>query len=45
MIVSASQSCLDVDEFSYLHNRLAAVFDGGRLGNTEVELKDKTVGR
>lgn len=40
---SASQSCLDVEEFSYLHNRLAAVFDGGRLGNTEESRLGSTV--
>jgi len=40
---SASQSCLDVEEFSYIHNKLAAVFDGGRLGNTQESRLGSTV--
>lgn len=40
---SASQSCLSVEEFSYLHNRLSAVFDGGTLGNTKESRLGSTV--
>lgn len=40
---SAGQSCLDVNEFQYLHKSLAAIFDGGPLGNSEESRLGSTV--
>jgi len=40
---SAGQSCLDVEEFSYLHSSLAAIFDNGRLGETKQARLGSTV--
>jgi tRNA threonylcarbamoyl adenosine modification protein (Sua5/YciO/YrdC/YwlC family) len=40
---SAGQSCLDVQEFQHLHHSLAAVFDAGPLGDTELSRLGSTV--
>lgn len=41
--LSASQSCLKIEEFQYLWEKLDLVFDGGCLGNTDVSRYGSTV--